>query len=89
MIKIVIEISNLWHCDFEWYRRGYCALTGLCTHLYGVPGTTKGVTKIEVIQLVNQHAVEQCGGKDVNPLGDFRLIMSNDLCSGSQSDAPL
>lgn len=53
----------------------------LSTHLHRIPGTTHGgcVAEVEVIQLVDAHAVKQGGGKDINPFGDFCLPMTNHL----------
>ena len=53
----------------------------LSTNLNGVPGAAKrrGVRKIQIIKIVDNHPVEKGDGENINPLGDFRGAMTDDL----------
>ena len=54
---------------------------GLCAHLHRIPGATDGrrVAEVEVVQLVDAQAVKEGGGKDINPFGDFPMVVSDHL----------
>ena len=54
---------------------------GLSTHLNRIPGATdrRRVAEVEVVQIVDAHAVKEGGGKDINPFGDFPMVVSDHL----------
>src|SRR6266566_4119874 len=56
---------------------------GLGTHLHRVPWAThrRRVAEVEVVQVVDAHAVKEGSGKDINPFGDFPVPMTDDLRS--------
>ena len=55
---------------------------GLRTHLYRVPGTTQGrcVAQVKGIEVIDEHAMKQGRGKDVDPLGHFPMPVADYLC---------
>ena len=54
---------------------------GPSAHLNRVPGTThrRSVAEVEVVQLVDTHAMKQGSGNNVNPLGDLCVDVSDHL----------
>jgi hypothetical protein len=53
----------------------------LGTRLHRVPGTTHGrsIAEVEGIQVVDGHVVKQGRCKDIDPLSDFPMVVSDHL----------
>lgn len=63
----------------------------LRTHLNGIPGAAqrRRIAQVQVVQHLDAHAVEDSRGKNVDPFGDFRPKMTNDLCPQQSAALPL
>src|SRR5579862_4577136 len=64
---------------------------GLGAGLDGVPGAAqrRGVGQVQVAERLDAHAVEDRGGRDVDPLGDLGVLVAEQLHAEQPSGGPV